>query len=262
MLRYARLYACFVRFSFSRAMEFRFDFFFRVVMDCVFYATQLLFFRLIYLQSPLIAGWTEPQAMIFVSGYLFVDAVHMTIFSNNVWWLPVLINRGDLDYYLVRPVSSLFFLTFRDFAANSFVNLLFSVGILGWAIARYPGELGAARVATYVALLLVGTGIMMIVSILVKTFVFWTHSPNGFEQAYHTVIQYSERPDGIFTGWVRRVLTSILPVCLVASFPARALFEGPSAGLLLHVGVVAVAMFALLLATWSAGLRVYSSASS
>ena len=45
-----------------------------------------------------------------------------------MWWLPMLINRGDLDYYLVRPVSTLFFVSFRDFAANSFVNLVIATG--------------------------------------------------------------------------------------------------------------------------------------
>ena len=33
MIRYLRLYGYFLRFSFSRAMEFRFDFFFRIFMD-------------------------------------------------------------------------------------------------------------------------------------------------------------------------------------------------------------------------------------
>ena len=107
MGRYLRLYAYFLRFSFSRAMEFRVDFFFRVVMDAVFYATQLALFTILYRHTTTIAGWDFNQALIFVSGFFFVDALHMTIFANNMWWFPFYVNRGDLDYYLVRPVSSL-----------------------------------------------------------------------------------------------------------------------------------------------------------
>ena len=66
----------------------------------------------------------------------------MTVFANNMWWLPIAVNRGDLDYYLVRPVSSLFFLSLREFAANSFLNLLLATGILVWALARYPASPG------------------------------------------------------------------------------------------------------------------------
>ena len=50
------------------------------------------------------------------------DAIHMTVFSNNMWWFPIFINRGDLDYYLIRPVSSLFFLSLRDY--RNFAEIL------------------------------------------------------------------------------------------------------------------------------------------
>ena len=114
MGRYLRLYLSFVRFSFSRAMEFRVDFFFRVVMDVVFYAMQLAFFTVLYRHTELVGGWDLDQILIFVSGFFLVDALHMTIFASNMWWLPMMVNKGDLDYYLVRPVSSLFFLSLRD----------------------------------------------------------------------------------------------------------------------------------------------------
>ena len=32
--------------------------------------------------------------------------------------MPLAINRGELDYHLIRPVSPLFMLSLRDFAAN------------------------------------------------------------------------------------------------------------------------------------------------
>ena len=118
-MRYLRLYLYFLRFSISRAAEFRVDFYFRVVMDVVYYAVNLAFFGIIYTQTAVVGGWTLDQAYVFVAGFLFVDAVNMTVVANNMWVLPQLINKGDLDYYLVRPVSSLFFLSLRDFAANS-----------------------------------------------------------------------------------------------------------------------------------------------
>jgi len=98
MARYLRLYLYFVRFSFSRAMEFRVDFYFRVVMDATFYAVHILFFTLLYRHTSLLGGWTLDQAYVFVCGYLLIDAINMTLFSNNLWWLPILVNRGDLEY--------------------------------------------------------------------------------------------------------------------------------------------------------------------
>ena len=124
MNRYLRLYLQFLKFSFSRSLEYRMDFWFRIVMDCMFYVVELIFFTILYQHTDMLGGWNYDQILIFVSGFLVIDAIHMTVFSNNMWWMPILVNKGDLDYYVVRPVSSLFFLSLRDFAANSFLNLL------------------------------------------------------------------------------------------------------------------------------------------
>jgi ABC-2 type transport system permease protein len=124
MNRYLRLYLFFLQFSFSKALEFRIDFFFRIAMDIMYYFVNIALFKILLLHTPLIAGWNEEQMMVFVGCYLLVDAFHMTVFSSNMWWLPYYINRGELDYYLIRPVSPLFFLSLREFSANSFINLI------------------------------------------------------------------------------------------------------------------------------------------
>ena len=119
-------------------------------MDTAFYAVQLAFFAVLYNHTGTIAGWDLDQVFVFAAGYFFIDALNMTFFANNMWWFPILVNRGDLDYYLVRPVSSLFFVSLREFAANSFLNLIIATGILIWAIARYPEPLDPLAVTLYV----------------------------------------------------------------------------------------------------------------
>jgi ABC-2 type transport system permease protein len=262
MTRYFRLYAHFVRFSLMRAAAFRLDFWFRIVMDVLYYAVNLAFFKLLYLHTGQLGGWNEPQVMIFVSAYLVVDAISMTVFSNNMWWFPIFVNRGDLDYYLVRPVSSLFFISLRDFAANSFVNLLMTFGIFAWAVARYPDPIPAGRLLLFAVLILNGAVLHYIIRMLTLIPVFWTHSARGFDQVYWSLSKFMERPDRLFTGWLRKVITFVLPFALMASFPARYLIEGWDLGLMATLAAVTVAFFGILVWFWGVGLRSYSSASS
>ena len=179
-MRYLRLYAHFLRFSLSRAFEFRLDFYFRVVMDCVYYAVNIGFFTILYNKTGLVGGWTEPQAYVFVCGFLLVDSIQMTVFANNLWFLPVLINKGDLDYYLVRPVSSLFFVSLREFAANSFLNIVIASGLMVWALNRYPGSLGAPRVLVFLAFLANGVLLTYALRLAFITPVFWLRRVASF----------------------------------------------------------------------------------
>lgn len=262
MMRYVRLYLYFLRFAFSTALEFRVDFTFRIFMDLLYYAVQIGFYGIIYNATDLLAGWDRQETMLFVGGYLLADALHMTIFANNLWWLPYFINRGDLDYYLTRPVSSLFFLSLRDFAANSFVNMLGAVAIFIVMIVRYPEPLSAGNIALYTVLIFNGALILYMIQMLALIPIFWIQSPRGFQQMVWNVQRFMERPDRIFTGWVRRILVSVLPFCLVASFPARIVIEGFSVQVLVHILAVTMLLFLLIRWLWHRGLAAYSSASS
>lgn len=262
MTRYLRLYAYFLRFSFSRAMEFRLDFFFRIGMDAIFYLVHLTFFWLLYQQSDFVGGWDFDQTMIFAAGVFVGDAVHMTVFSNNTWWFPIFVNKGDLDYYLVRPVSSLFFLSLRDFAANSFLNLLLALAILLWALLRYPGPLPTERLLLYGVMMGLGMFLNYVLQMIFLIPVFWTQSGAGLREIWFSLERYAGRPDGIYRGWLRRILTSILPFALIVSFPTRILFGGDVGTLVLHMSIVTGLAFLVLLVLWRFGLKAYGSASS
>jgi ABC-2 type transport system permease protein len=262
MGRYFRLYASFLRFSFSRAMEFRVDFFFRVVMDMVFYITQIGFFAVLYGHTRELGGWDFDETLVFISGFFLVDALHMTLFANNLWMFPFLVNQGDLDYYLLRPVSSLFFVSLREFAANSFLNLLIAIGISAYSLWNYPGDISFGRVCLYVLLILNGAFLHYILHMMFLIPVFWLHSARGLADLFASFTKYAERPERIFSGYVRRALVTLLPLCLIASRPAQILFEGPDVWTLVHISAVSAVFFVLLVGFWKLAVRSYSSASS
>jgi ABC-type uncharacterized transport system permease subunit len=79
---------------------------------------------------------------------------------------------------------------------------------------------------------------------------------------FYSMSRFMERPDRIFTGWVRRLLVSVLPFCLIASFPARIFLEGLRWSVLAHFLIVIAGVFGVILFVWNLGLRSYSSASS
>ena len=261
-MRYLRLYANFLRFSFSKAMEFRLDFFFRFGMDVLWYGVQIAFFELLFLQTDHLVGWNHDQIRIFVASMFVADAVNMTVFASNMWMLPLLVNRGDLDYYLVRPVSSLFFLSLREFAANSFLNLLLAIGVLLTFFHAYPEAFTIGRLLLYAAGMCLGFFLAYVMNLLFIIPVFWMHNAAGLREIWFGLGNFSNRPDTIFEGWTRRVLTTVLPLLITISFPVRMLFADEPLHLLGHMALVTAGLFSLTLWLWRLALRTYSSASS
>ena len=206
-------------------MEFRVDFFFRVFMDCFFYLVQFVFFNIIYLHTDILGGWNLEQLSLFVAAFIFVDALHMTVFANNTWWLPISINRGDLDYYLTRPASSFFFLSLKEFAANSLLNLIIATGLLIYFLFQYSAPLEGWKVCIFFVLLINGAFLYFMTFLIFLLTVFWTSSPRGFADVFYAAEKVMQRPDGIFHGFFRRFFLTFLPFVMMASYPVRFLTE-------------------------------------
>lgn len=262
IIRYLFLYKKLIIFSASKGLEFRFDFYTRIIMDLFYYFVSILFYKVLFLHSANIGGWNEKQTMVFVGGFLFIDAIHMTLFSNNLWQIPMLINKGELDYYLIRPVSSLFLISFRDFAFNSLVNLFFATGILIWAICNLSPVPNFSLLCVYFLLLLNGSIIFYCIHMLGNIIVFWLHASDDFRHITWQMMKFGERPDKIYYGFGRKILVSILPYALIASFPARILLDKFEWTIALHCLSVSICFVFILIFTWKKGLKVYSSASS
>jgi ABC-2 type transport system permease protein len=243
-------------------MEFRLDFFFRVVMDVIYYGMNVAFFKVLYRHTDTLAGWSESQVMVFVGAFMVLDGLQMTLFSNNMYMLPIMINRGDLDYYLVRPVSSLFFLSLRDFAANSFLNLVIASGFFAWSLFNYPGELSFGNFLFFLICLANGLLLYYYLRLLWLLPAFWTQSGRGLDVLFWNFTRFLERPDRIFTGPIRVVLLTVLPYALMVSIPTRMLFDGFNSAMTANLVAVTLAFTLLIRALWRLALRNYSSASS
>lgn len=262
MFRYLSLMWTIIKVSFIRATAFRFDFWCRIVMDLVFYAVSIIGFKLIYLHTPMLGGWTEEQAMIFIAGYLILDALQMTFISHNLWEFPSTVNTGHFDYVLVRPVSSLFWISCNEVAVNSFINLLFAFGIFIWALMGYSEPINFINLIWYGFFLLNGLFLFFLVRILFSLPVFWLHSPYTFERIFYSLQPFLDRPHMIFKGWIRFVMMTIIPFGLMASMPAYIFFNGPTVEIILNTTSVTLLFAILVFWLWGKALGSYSSASS
>ena len=186
----------------------------------------------------------------------------MSILGNNLWFFPIYVNNGDLDYYLTRPVSEKFFLSFREFAANSFVNSFMALALLIWALNRNSVSYPIENYFWFTLTFINGFVLFYFVRMLFLLPVFWSGAGRGFDELFWSLERVIERPDGIYSGVVRKVFTSVLPLILMASFPVRFLIHGFDLNLLLHIVGVTIIFALVFNFTWKRALLNYTSASS
>ena len=262
MRRYIYLYLAFLSASLQKALHFRVDFFFRILMDTVFYAVNIGFYFVVFEQVESFGGWSFDKILIFSALVLLQDALMMTFFSTGMHHFSMIINSGDLDYHLVRPVNPIFVLTFREFSFSSFVNLLMAIAFFVWTLFQYKGSMGPFEVMLLMVCLGMGTAIHYLVYLLVLLQVFWTQGGQGARNIHFNMMTFGERPHTIYPRVLRFVLISLLPYGVISSLPAQVFFgEQRWLGFLNILGVL---IFLILLTrlVWPKAIRAYSSASS
>lgn len=260
MSRYLRIYLNFLRFAASRALQFRSELLFRVIMDIIFYGVFLGFYEILYSHTATIGQWNREQAMIFISGFLVVDALQMTFFADLYHAFQYLYRGGGLDHYLTKPISSWFFVGFRHINMGSLINVVLAVSILVWSFHHYPVSLSWQAYLIYGMMLVCACFLYFLVIFALLMSIFWTESTDGAVSIYFECINFATRPHHIFTGVVKGILLSVVPFSVFASIPAQALFDDVGWFSVLHMALVVLAFLLLNRFLWQRGLRRYASA--
>jgi len=118
-----------------------------------------------------------------------------------------------------------------------------------------------AHLATFLIALGAGVTIMYAILLACTGLVFW--SPGFlFTWVFNGVFQMARYPVGLYPGWLRLVLTWVVPVGVMTTVPAQALTGDLPAGTLIGSIVLAVALLIGASALFRVGLRRYASASS
>ncbi|MGI8912268.1 MAG: ABC transporter permease [Chloroflexota bacterium] len=262
MLPYGRLYRRFLILAFVRQAEYRVNFLLSVGVGLVNVVLAVLTFLLLYRFTSTVAGWTRAQVLLLLGVYRIVEGLVSLQVAPNLRALGPAIRSGDMDFLLLRPVSSQFLVSLRTLKPAELVNVF-----VGLALTVYAGNLAGVRwgvVNASEALLFGICGLIVLYAIwfLIVTCAFWLVQVDTLDELFYSVTQAAGYPVDFFRGGIRTLLTFVVPVAFATTFPAQALL-GRADARLLPVGILLAA--AALLATrlyWRFAVRSYSSASS
>ena len=104
--RYFFLWKSFFSNSLTRDMEFKANFIGGIIVDFIFYGTHFFFFSIIFSYVDSLLEFTQHDVMIFLIITFLSDTFMMMFFSGNLMKLNQLIIKGDLDFFLLKPISS------------------------------------------------------------------------------------------------------------------------------------------------------------
>ncbi|MFQ3609929.1 MAG: ABC-2 family transporter protein [Fimbriimonadales bacterium] len=259
---YLSLYKAFLRTSVVREMEFRANFWAKMLYNAIWLGFFLLTLKIIFAHTDSIAGWSEGEALVLASTLYFIDAVIATFFYFGLSELPTLVRQGTLDFVLFKPVDSQFWLSLRRINLDQLGSLVVAVLLGGYALFRLDYTPSLAQVGLYLGMVATGVLIFYSFHFMMMTLSIWLVRVENLWVLSEVFAQIGRFPTDVFDAVLRRVFTYVLPVAFLATIPAQALLGKASAGFLWFAVGWALTFFVAGRLLWRFALRSYTSASS
>jgi ABC-2 type transport system permease protein len=259
--KYFSLYVAMFKASFIADLEYRANFFTRILTDIFWYAAQILTFEVIYQHTNKIGDWGLKEMRVFLGLLFVIDAFYMIIIHENLENLSEKVRKGDLDLLLAKPVNSQFMITLQK--ANTAILGNFLIGT-SWLIYALNGldDFNYWRLLWLIILVPCSLAVIYTMRFMFSaTAVIFTRSEN-LQFLWWQVYRLGMRPDSMYFPWLKFILLTVIPVGVIVSIPARALLNPPDLIYLLWPLILAPILIYLSNRFWKFALKFYSSASS
>lgn len=263
-MHYLRLIGSFARASAQNELAYRANFFISLLHSLLNLGTGVLALVVLFEQVETVRGWDFPATLALLGVYLTLGALRGLFIGPSLEALVGMdgeIWSGRFDFTLLRPADVQFQASFRHWRLFALVDLGLGSVVLGGAVVQLGQALTLARLLGFLVALGAGVTILYAILLAFSGLVFW--NPGFlFTWVFDGILQMARYPVQLYPGWLRLVLTWVVPVGVMTTVPAEALAGELSADTL--VGSVALAMVLLVCASalFRLGLRRYASASS
>lgn len=261
MLRYLRLIGLFARISVQDDAAYRVDFLAHVLVTILHFAGELLGLWTIYSNTDAIGDWGVWHLLALLGVFRIMTGVIAMVIAPNMRLIMEEIRDGKLDYVVIKPIHSQFYVSFRRMVIWRAADIVLGIGLIAFAIARLHATLSIASALLFIVMLASGVVIIYSFWLMLATLAFWLTRVNNMEMVFWNVFEAGRYPVHIYDPRVRWALTFIVPLAFLTTFPAEALVgRAEPHGVLLAVMMATLSLIGASL-FWRFGLSRYAGAS-
>lgn len=211
-------------------------------------------------KTKVLAGYNLSQVIFFFLTFNLIDILAQALY-REAYRFRGLVTSGDLDLVLVKPVHPLLRVLFGGVDILDMITLVPLIAL----IVYYAGQLGSLNLFSVgLYLFLVANALLLATAfhIMALAVGVLTTAVDHTMWIYRDFTSMGRIPVDFYSGFIRQILTFVIPVGVMMTFPAKAMMGLLSGPLVFYSFVLGIVLFWASLAFWSWSLTRYSSASS
>ena len=261
-MRYLKLLGIFYRYSIVSELEYRVEFLSNVFMNVFWLAWAIVSVAIFFQHTDRIGDWTWPEVLMVVALFTLFSGVMEALLRPNVGAVLDQIRDGTFDFVLTKPVNPQFIASLRNLVVWRLTDSVIGLALIVYALAQLRIVPSIVQIVLFVLMLLSGAAIIYSLWLSMVSLAFWFVRLDNFTELFNGFYEAGRYPVTIYRGAVRVLLTFIVPIAFVTTFPASALLGRLDQSTAIMGFAMAMGLFVLSNRFWTFALKHYASASS
>ncbi|MBR8829303.1 MAG: ABC transporter permease [Gomphosphaeria aponina SAG 52.96 = DSM 107014] len=260
MGRYAQVLSLFWSTALAAELEYRLNFLIATLSSLVNLVGSIFGLFLFYRTGYTFGGWSWEEAMIVLGMFTLLQGFSATFLIPNLNRIVEQVEQGTLDFVLLKPISSQFWLSTRIVSPWGLPDLTFGIIII-----IYAGiKLGLGITDYLVSAIPIIFGLVILYSIwfMLGATSIWFVKIYNVTEVLRGLLDAGRYPIVAYPVAYRFFFTFIVPVAFLTTIPAEAMLGRGEVTWVVGAGILAVGLFFASKFFWQFALRFYSSASS
>ena len=260
MKRYCKILRLFWTTAIAAELEYRLNFLIATITSITNLIGSLFGLFLFYRTGYTFQGWSWQEATIVLGLFTLLQGFSATFLVPNLNSIVKQVEQGTLDFVLLKPISSQFWLSTKTISPWGWPDLLFGIILIIYAGAK----LGLAWYDYLASLIPLGFGIVILYSIwfILGATSIWFVKVYNVTEVLRGLLEAGRYPIVAYPAVYRFFFTFIVPVAFLTTVPAQTMLNRNELTWILGAAILASILFIFSILFWRFALRFYTSASS
>ncbi|MBD8839083.1 ABC-2 family transporter protein [Paenibacillus sp. FSL K6-4396] len=245
MIRNLKIYFILLYANLRVLVRFRADFILLILSGSLTQFLGVIFILTIFNRIPSIDGWNLQEILLIYSIVYVIEGL-VSIFFDGLWSLTSVVNSGEFDRILLRPVSPMIQIATLGFGSQGIGNSLIGLVLLSYSMIHLD-LLSALNILLVIVFIILGVIIRVSINYCVATISFWTKNGNPLMIANHSLSEFSKYPMSIYSLPLQALIV-VVPYAFISYVPTVILLqkEGSLIFLSMYPLIIAYSVYCML----------------
>jgi len=257
--RYIKIWILNLRASIRKSNAYKGEIVVRLLRTLFLIGTQIILLTLVFGNQEMYVGWTKPEAYLVLGIWNLLNYSGWALFGINFTQLEQNVLSGEFDFTLLKPLSSAWFTSFRDFSVYNFISALAGLVLVGYYFVVEWGTFTLERILMGGGGIIVGLIFWYAFYLFLASFTL-ANPRNGFLSIAKEILGLTRYPVSIYTNSIQFVFYTLIPIAFVSTVPASLLTGKVGVAFLLMGAGLAILFVRLSYWVWNRNVKKYVSA--